>query len=124
MAKINKGKADIVDAIENGRYSETLMDRLFDLESEEKMFKAAMADAHADTPDIHPNIAGILRHEGRAAARGTENSPAYRDEAADAIRGLIKRVTRTPGTKRGEVHMTLQGEFGAIFEWLSGRERK
>ncbi len=37
------------------------------------------------------------------------NSPAYRDEAADAIRGLIERVTRTPGAKRSEVHMTLKG---------------
>ncbi|RMB39162.1 hypothetical protein C8J47_0152, partial [Sphingomonas sp. PP-F2F-G114-C0414] len=33
LAKINEAKADIVDAIENGRYNETLMDRMLAGES-------------------------------------------------------------------------------------------
>jgi hypothetical protein len=33
-------------------------------------------------------------------------------------------MTLIPVTKRGEVHVTLQGEFGAILEWLGARERK
>ena len=37
---------------------------------------------------------------------------------------VFERVTMTPGAKRGEVHVTLQGEFGAILEWLGGREKK
>ncbi len=123
LAKIKKSKADIVDAIENGRYSETLMDRLLDLEAEEKVLKAAMAEAPADVPDIHPNIAGIYAKKVERLAEAL-NRPEDRDEAADAIRGLIDRVTLTPGAKRGEVHVTLQGEFGAILEWLGARERK
>ena len=123
LAKIKKSKADIVDAIENGRYSETLMDRLLDLEAEEKVLKAAMAEAPADVPDIHPNIAGIYAKKVERLAEAL-NRPEDRDEAADAIRGLIDRVTLTPGAKRGEVHVTLQGEFGAILEWLDARDRK
>lgn len=87
LDKIKKGKTDIVDAIENGRYSETLMDRLLDFEAEEKVLKAAMAEAPADTPDIHPNIAGIFAKKvGRLAE--ALNRLEDRDEAADAIRGL------------------------------------
>jgi site-specific DNA recombinase len=37
------------------------MDRLLDLEAEEKVPKAPMTEAPADAPDIHPNIAGIYR---------------------------------------------------------------
>ena len=123
LAKIKKGKADIVDAIENGRYSETLMDRLLDLEAEEKVLKAAVAEAPANAPDIHPNIAGIYAKKVERLVEAL-NRLEDRDEAADAIRGLIERVTLTPGPKRGEVHVTLQGEFGAILEWLAAREKK
>ena len=52
------------------------------------------------------------------------NNPAERDEAADAIRGLIERVTLTPGPKRGVLNATLHGEFGAILEWVAAREAK
>ena len=82
-----------------------------------------MAEAPADTPDIHPNIAGIYAKKVERLAEAL-NRPEDRDEAADAIRGLIERVTLSPGARRGEVHVMLQGEFGAILEWLGARERK
>ncbi|UZK69766.1 hypothetical protein OKW76_01460 [Sphingomonas sp. S1-29] len=110
LTRIKKGKSDIVDAIENGRYSETLMDRLLGLEAEEKILKAAMQLFPADTPDIHPNIAGIYAKKVERLAEAL-NRPADRDEAADAIRGLFDRVTLTPGSKRGEVEVALRGEF-------------
>jgi hypothetical protein len=74
-----------------------------------------------DTPDIHPNVADIYR---RKVARLAEalNHPAERDEAADAIRSLIERVTLIPGAKRGQVDATLHGEFGAILQWIEHRE--
>jgi hypothetical protein len=37
LATIAKSKKDIVTAIENGRYSETLMDRLLQFEAREAM---------------------------------------------------------------------------------------
>ncbi|KQM18219.1 zinc ribbon domain-containing protein [Novosphingobium sp. Leaf2] len=117
LAKIARAKADIVDAIENGRYSETLMDRLLHLEANEKTMKAAMAEMPADTPDIHPNIAGIYAKKVERLAEAL-NLPEDRDEAAEAIRSLIERVTLTPGAKRGEVNIMLHGEFGAILQWL------
>jgi len=120
LAKVTRSKTDIVDAIAAGRYSEALMDRLLDLEAREKVLKIAMADAPVDQPDIHPNIAAIYAQKVERLAEAL-NRPDDRDEAANAIRGLIEHVTLTPGAKRGEMDVTLHGEFGAIVNWLSGQ---
>ena len=46
--------------------------------------------------------------------------PRNRDEAADAIRGLIERIVLTPGEKRGEMHAALHGDLGTILDWAGG----
>ena len=81
-----------------------------------------MAEALPAAPDIHPNIAEIYRKKVERLAEAL-GQPAERDEAADAVRGLIERVTLFPGAKRGEMSATLHGEFGTILEWISGHER-
>ena len=66
LASIAKSKKDIVTAIENGRYSETLMDRLLEFEAREKVLKQCMSEGPADVPDVHPNIAELYaRKVGR-----------------------------------------------------------
>lgn len=45
--------------------------------------------------------------------------PQERDEAAEAIRALIERITQTPGPKRGEIAATLHGDLGTILEWAA-----
>ena len=52
-----------------------------------------------------------------AGREGWTLAGAYRDAAASAIRGLIERIVRTPGAKRGEMGATLQGDLGTILEW-------
>ena len=47
---------------------------------------------------------------------GALNRPEDRHEAAEAIRGLIERVTLTPGRKRGQIDATLHGELGTILD--------
>ncbi|MNL25371.1 hypothetical protein D3C87_1468510 [compost metagenome] len=39
-------------------------------------------------------------------------------EAADAIREIIDRIVVTPGDKRGDYSITLQGELGTILDWV------
>ena len=53
------------------------------------------------------NVAEALQH------------PQERDEAAEAIRALIERITLAPGPKRGEIAATLHGDLGAILEWAA-----
>ncbi len=115
LVAIARSKKDIVTAIENGRYSETLMDRLLELEAREKVLKECMSEGPVDVPDIHPNIAELY---ARKVGRLTEalDRPEDRDEAAAAIRSLIEQVTLIPGKKRGEVGATLHGELGAILD--------
>lgn len=52
--------------------------------------------------------------------------PEERDEAAEAIRDVIERITLTPGPRRGQIDATLHGELGTILEWTarSGRKNK
>ena len=45
--------------------------------------------------------------------------PQEHDEAAEAIRALIERITLTPGLKRGEIAATLHGDLGTILEWAA-----
>ena len=47
------------------------------------------------------------------------SDPDTRPEAGAAIRSLVDRVTVTPGQKRGQVYVTLQGELGSILDWVN-----
>jgi len=71
-----------------------------------------------ELPDIHPNIADLY---ARKVARLAEalNHPDARDEAADAIRGLIEKITLSPGAKRGQMQATLYGDLGTILAWTA-----
>jgi hypothetical protein len=110
----------LVTLAEQGKSSRTLVERLLGLEAQEDAIRARPAEGPAGTPDIHPNIAEIYRAKVSRLAEAL-NNPAERDEAADPIRGLIERVTLTPGTKPGEVNAMLRGEFGAILAWIEHR---
>ena len=120
LQKVRKTIQGLVVLAEEGKGSRTLVERLVALEAEEDALVAKLAEAPADTPDVHPNIAELYR---RKVARLAEalNDPADRDEAADALRALIDQVVLTPGDRRGEVHAVLHGEFGAILDWLEAR---
>ena len=45
------------------------------------------------------------------------NDPSEQAEAAEAIRGLIEKVSLRPGPNRGEVDATLHGELATIMRW-------
>ena len=77
----------------------------------------------ADMPDIHPKIADIYRRKVERLAEALAD-PRDRDEAAEAIRGLIERIVLTPGEKRGALHAALHGDLGTILEWAEGGSRK
>ena len=106
---------------EQGLGTRALVNKLLVREAQEDALRARMATAPSVAPDIHPNIAEISRKKVERLAEAF-NQPAERDEAADAIRGLIERLTLFPGIRRGEMSATLYGEFGTILEWVSRRE--
>jgi hypothetical protein len=84
--------------------------------------EARLAEAPADTSDVHPNIAEHYRAKVIHLAE-TLAEPESNGEAREDIRSLIGEVVITPGEKRGESHATLRGELMAILDLAAGRRR-
>ena len=94
------------------------MDRLRELEARQDELRERLATAPADIPDIHPNVAGLYRRKVERLAEALRD-PQERNEAAEAVRGLIERIVLTSGAKRGEMDVTLHGDLGAVLEWTA-----
>jgi site-specific DNA recombinase len=95
------------------------------LEARQDELTARLSRAPVDIPDLHLNVAGIYRRKVERLAealRRPQERRARADEAAEAIRGLIERITLTPGAKRGEIAATLHGELGTILEWTAQKQ--
>jgi DNA invertase Pin-like site-specific DNA recombinase len=117
LAETDKAIAEIVTIIEKGGWYKALTDRLGELERKQEGLKARFTEAPQDVPDIHPGIAETFR---RRIERLTEalGHPDDALEAADALREVIDRIVVTPGETRKDLSITLQGELGAILDWI------
>ena len=123
LAGIEKKIASMLDAIEEGGYVRGMSDRLRELEARQDEIAERLAAVPTDIPDIHPNIAGVYRRKVERLAEALAD-PRDRDEAAEAIRGLIERIVLTPGERRGEMDAALHGDLGTILEWAGNKSRK
>jgi DNA invertase Pin-like site-specific DNA recombinase len=123
LDKIERGIAGILSAIEDGMYQPTMKTRMDELEQQKTEIQARMADVPADVPDIHPNIAEIYKAKVIQLSDGLTD-PELHDQAAEAIRALVREVVLTPGDKRGEVKATLRGELMGILDIAAGRKTR
>ena len=123
LADIEKKIRAMVAVIEDSGYARGMMDRMRELEARQDELNERLAAVPADMPDIHPKIADIYRRRVERLAEALAE-PRDRDEAAEAIRGLIERIVLTPGAKRGEMHAALHGDLGTILEWAGSGSRK
>jgi len=121
LADVEKKLKEIVAAIEDGGYSRPLMGRLRELEAKQDELSERLSRTPVDIPDIHPNVGGIYRRKVERLAEALQH-PKERDEAAEAIRALIDRITLTPGAKRGEIAAILRGDLGTILEWVAQKQ--
>ena len=115
LADIGKKIATMLDVIEDGGYARGMMDRMRELEARQDEIEERLAAAPVDIPDIHPHIAMVYRRKVERLAEALAD-PRDRDEAADAIRGLIERIVLNPGEKRGQMDAALHGDLGTILE--------
>ena len=118
LAEIKKKMKNMITIIEDGGYVDGMIDRLKEMERRQKELEAHLSAAPADVPDIHPRVADIYRRRVEQLAESLAN-PDDRDKAAEAIRGLIKRIVISPGKKRGEMDITLCGDLGNIIQWVA-----
>lgn len=118
LDKIARTIKELVTQVEDGGGSRAVMARLRELEAREDELNVRLAQVPVDLPDIHPNIAEIYARKVARLAEALRH-PAERDEAADAIRGLIEKITLSPGAKRGQLEATLYGDLGTILAWTA-----
>jgi len=118
LAKIKRSLKHMLTIIEDGGYTRGMTDRMRELEAREDVLNDQLSQEPADTPDIHPNISEIYRHKVERLAE-VLNQPENRAEAAEAIRGLIEKITLSPGPQRGQIDATLQGDLATILEWTA-----
>ena len=92
------------------------MARLKGLEAEAEGLEAKLAEPTIDTPDLHPNMAELYRRKVERLSEAL-SQPEERDEAAQALRALIREIILTPGPNRGEIFAELRSEFETVLQW-------
>jgi len=122
LVKIERGIKGILEAIEDGMYQPAMKARMSELEQQKAEIEKRLAEAPADLPDIHPNIAEHYRAKVIRLAE-TLAEPESNGEACEDIRSLVGEVVITPGDKRGENHATLRGDLVAVLDLAAGRRR-
>lgn len=95
--------------------------RMDELERQKAEITARMAEAPADVPDVHPNIANLYRLRVERFAEALDDPYGGR-QAAAALRSLIGEIVLTPGDKRGEVHAELRGELMGILDFARAEQ--
>ena len=123
LEKIERSIRGIMDAIEDGMYQPAMKARMSELEQQKTEIEARLAEAPADLPDVHPNIAEHYRAKVIRLAE-TLAERESNGEAREDIRSLVGEVVITPGEKRGENHATLRGELMGILGLAAGRRRE
>ncbi len=121
LAKAERSIKSILDAIEDGRYQRSMLDRLDELERQKDQIEARLAKAPPPMPRIHPNVGKIYRAKIQRLEDAL-SSPNDAREAAEAMRGLIEKIVLIPGAKRGEVKAELHGELAGILALTSGQK--
>ncbi|HZX86274.1 MAG TPA: hypothetical protein VFF19_22070 [Reyranella sp.] len=110
----------MISAIEEGLYQPSMKARMDELERQKADLMARLAGVPADVPDILPNVSAVCRKKVERLVAAL-NEPKEQAEAAEAIRGLIERITLRPGPNRGEVDATLHGEQATIMRWVGAQ---
>ncbi|WP_374450308.1 recombinase family protein [Stella sp.] len=121
LAEVTGKLAGIVRAIEGGAWSETLRDRLADLERRKAELARQVEELPAPEPiRLHPNLPVLYRQkiETLEAALAPEDT---RTEAADILGSLIEKVVVTPDPEapdgfRAELH----GDLAQLLGWANG----
>ncbi len=116
LVKIEKQIRGIIEAIKAGMFHESMKAEMDTLEARKTELNTLLADAPEDTPDILPSASAIYAKKVSALTKAL-NRKEERQEAAETLRGLIEKISLTPGPERGEIYVTLHGELGTILNW-------
>lgn len=115
LAKLEKEKANIIQAIKDGVPAELIKDELEQIsQRKEELQKRIESESHEVRPLIHPAMA--LRY--RQAVTGLRKSlkGGQAGEAKEHVRGLIEKIVLTPKEGRKELSIDLYGDLAGILK--------
>ena len=116
LVKIEKQIRGIIEAIKAGMFHESMKAEMDSLEARKTELNTLLADAPEDTPDILPSASAIYAKKVSDLTKAL-NRKEERQEAAEKLRGLIQKISLTPGPERGEIYAMLHGELGTVLNW-------
>jgi hypothetical protein len=107
---------NIVHAVKTGFFAPTMKKEMATLEARQAKLQTRLADAPDEAPmALHPGLAEISRRKV-ADLSAALNVPAQRQEAAEALRGLVEAITLWRTAPAPQSAMTLQGVLPMIHE--------
>ena len=113
LARLDKEKANIIQAIKDGVPAELIKDELEQISLRQEELKARIeTESHEVRPLIHPAMA--LRY--RKAVTGLRKSlkGGQASEAKEHVRGLIEKIVLTPKEGHKELSIDLYGDLAGI----------
>jgi site-specific DNA recombinase len=117
LAETERKIVSILRAIEDGVYTGSTKDRLLLLEKRKAELETMKPVP--PTPRLHPNLAALYASKV-AGLEEALNEPEAREQAAEALRGLVDEIRLTPDATC-VLQIELYGELGAIL--AIGQER-
>ena len=119
LQKVQKGIADIVDAVAEGLYHPSMKQKMNDLEARRVELEAQLAANQEEPIRLHPGLSDAYR-EKVATLTEALNHEQTRGEAAAALRSLICEIRLAP--EGAGLSVELVGELAAIMQ-LSENEK-
>lgn len=123
LKRRQKEDSKMVDAIIAGAFSEDLKIKMNANTARILELKALMADKEEVPALLQPSMAKYYKEEVKKLV-ATLNLPEHRKEAAEAIRGLVDKITIVPKADGEGVDIDLHGNLAGILTIAAGNKTK
>ena len=111
LAKVTRQVRAIIEAIKEGIRTPGMKDELLALEARKAELEAAVAEAPAPAPVLHPALAELYGQKV-ASLHEELNRPEMRAEATQALRGLVEEIRLVP--EDGQLQIEIAGDLAGI----------
>ncbi len=115
LAKLDKEKANIIQAIKDGVPAALIKDELEQISKKQEELKALVENESKEVrPLIHPAMALRYRKAVMGLRKALKSGEAF--EAKEHVRALIEKIVITPKDGRKELSIDLYGDLAGILE--------
>ena len=121
LGQVRRQIEQIVDAVANGMFHESMKTKLTDLEARQAELEAELAEIGEEPPiRLHPGLADHYRAKVADLAAALD-TPETRQEAAEAMRGLLTEIRMIP--EDGGHAIELVGDLAGILALSQGETK-